>query len=65
MPEVGALKRYFAASKFWKELLGAVFGGMGGGTPQFDSSFDTASTPAASGGRGSSPSSTRHPFPTG
>ena len=59
------MRRYFAASKFWQETLGALFGGMGGGVPQFGGVPNMPSAPDASGGGRSSPSSTTHQFPTG
>jgi hypothetical protein len=63
MSEREVYRRYFAAAKLWQETLGALVGGaQGAKVQQFEPSMPSSS--AQRGGR-SSPSSTRHQFPTG
>ena len=68
MSEEGVWKRWFAASSFWQETLGAIFGGLGmgdgssGSTPPMPN-VDPPSSPKSpfQGTQGSS--STPYQFP--
>ena len=60
MSDILVYRRYFAASEFWTETLGAIFGGLGGGNTSAPNIPSAAPSPARSspfgGGGGSSTS---------
>ena len=68
MSEMGVWRRWAAASSFWKETLGAIFGGLGlgGGSGESASSMPSVDPPSRSsspfgGAKGST--STPYQFP--
>ena len=66
MSDILVYRRYFAASEFWTETLGAIFGGLSGGgsapnMPGAPSSVPSSSPSSPFGDQGGS---TSHRFPS-
>ena len=68
MSEMGVWRRWAAASSFWKETLGAIFGGLGigdgsGGSPPSMPSMDPPSRSRSPFGGNQGSTSSPYQFP--